>query len=50
MRLDSDKPRKEGGGKGNVGNIKDDLNEDKYIKETKEETEAVTETAEGEKP
>lgn len=29
--------RKEGGGKGNVGNIKDDLNQDKYIKENEGE-------------
>jgi len=32
----SDKPRKAGGGKGNVGNVKDDLNQDKYIKEGEE--------------
>jgi hypothetical protein len=32
----SDKPRKEGGGWGNVGNLKDELNKDKYVKEAGE--------------
>jgi hypothetical protein len=32
----SDKPRKEGGGWGNVGNLKDELNKDKYAKEAPE--------------
>jgi hypothetical protein len=27
-----DRPRKEGGGKGNVGNVKDEMNKEKYIK------------------
>lgn len=38
-----DKPRKEGGGKGSVGNYKDDLKADKYIKEGEEETGAQEE-------
>ena len=46
----SDKPRKEGGGWGNVGNLKDELNKDKYVKEAPEgETQPEpTETKEGE--
>lgn len=28
-----DRPRKEGGGKGNIGNVKDELNKEKYIQE-----------------
>lgn len=32
-----DRPRKEGGGKGNIGNIKDELNKDKYLKEDEKE-------------
>jgi hypothetical protein len=31
--LFSDKVRKEGGGKNNLGNVKDEFNQDKYIKE-----------------
>ena len=28
-----DKPRKEGGGRGGIGNLQDEFNKDKYIKE-----------------
>ena len=28
-----DRPRKAGGGRGNVGNLKDELKKDKYVKE-----------------
>jgi len=31
-----EKPRKQGGGKGNVGNLKDEENKDKYVKEGEE--------------
>jgi len=45
-----DRPRKEGGGRGNVGNVKDDLNQDKYIKENAEEHQNETPVVEGEHP
>lgn len=34
----SDRPRKEGGGRGNVGNLKDEQRPEKYIKEGEEQT------------
>ena len=45
----SDKPRKEGGGKGQFGNVKDDLNADKYVKEVEEPAENAEEEAVEEK-
>ena len=43
-----DRPRKEGGGRGNVGNVKDEMNKEKYVP-TEEQTEEVVE-AEEKKP
>jgi hypothetical protein len=32
----TDKPRKEGGGRGGIGNLSDEMNKEKYIKEGEE--------------
>lgn len=45
-----DKPRKEGGGRGNVGNLHDEENKEKYIKEGEENVEDETEEAKPEEP
>lgn len=44
-----DKPRKEGGGRGGIGNLHDEVNKDKYIKEG-EETNVEGQTVEEKEP
>ena len=41
-----DRPRKAGGGYGNVGNAKDEVNQDKYVKDDKVEDKPVEEVTE----
>lgn len=45
-----DRPRKEGGGRGNIGNVKDELNADKYIKEGEVPVEGAEEEVKPEEP
>lgn len=45
-----DRPRKAGGGYGNVGNVKDEQNADKYVKETAEEAKPEETKVEAEVP
>jgi hypothetical protein len=50
--LFSDRPRKEGGGWGNVGNLKDEFKKDKYVKDSPEKARPETDApvVEGEAP
>lgn len=44
--LFSSEPRKGGGGRGGIGNMKDELNQDKILAKVNEEGETIEETKE----